>query len=386
MTVKRVFLFVLDSFGTGSLPDAKMYGDEGANTLESVRKSEYFSVPCMESLGLFSIDGNGGSDASVSGIYGRMSEASVGKDTIIGHWEICGIVSENDLPHYENGFPDEIIRGFEKITGRGVLCNLPYSGTKVIEDFGEEHLRTGNIIVYTSADSVFQVAAHTDVIPTDELYRYCEEARKLLSGEHAVGRVIARPFEGEFPFRRTSKRRDYPLKPPKETLLDSLKNGGYDVIAVGKINDIFCSRGITEYKKTSDNADGMRVVSEYAEKDFEGLCFINLVDFDTVYGHRRDRDGYAAALSRFDGWLGGFIENMREDDMVIITGDHGCDPDFKGTDHTREYTPLLISIKGAKPKNLGTRKSFSDIGATIGDLFSVEKTGNGESFKDLIME
>ena len=386
MTVKRVFLFVLDSFGIGSMSDANLYGDDGANTLKSVQKSSKFSAPCMESLGLFSIDGTNKKDIFPKGVYARLKEASVGKDTIIGHWEICGIVSEKDLPHYPQGFPEEIINEFERITGRRVLCNLPYSGTQVIADYGKEHLKTGGLIVYTSADSVFQVAAHTDIIPLNKLYEYCEKARELLCGEHAVGRVIARPFEGEFPFSRTSGRHDYPLKPPSKTLLDNLKNKGLDVIAVGKINDIFCSQGITEYKKTTDNNDGMRVTAEYAKKDFTGLCFVNLVDFDMVYGHRRDNDGYAGALSHFDAWLDEFIKELRDDDVVIITGDHGCDPLFKGTDHTREHTPLLIYSKRIKPKNLGTRESFADIGATIADWFGTEKTPYGKSFKDLITE
>ncbi len=386
MNVKRVFLFVLDSFGIGSMPDAKDYGDEGANTLKSVCKSSLLSVPCMESLGLFSIDGTDKKATVPIGVYGRMAEASLGKDTIIGHWEICGIRSEKDLPHYPDGFPDEIIKEFERITGRAVLCNKPYSGTKVIGDFGEEHLRTGNIIVYTSADSVFQVAAHTDVVPLEKLYEYCEKAREMLRDEHGVGRVIARPFTGEFPFKRTSDRHDYPLKPPAKTLLDNLKEKDFDVIAVGKINDIFCSQGVTEYTKTTDNDDGMRVTDEYAKKDFRGLCFINLVDFDMLYGHRRDCDGYAAALTRFDKWLTEFINKMRDDDMVIITGDHGCDPRYKGTDHTREYTPLLMYKKGIRPRNLGTRKSFADIGATVAEIFGVAKTPYGTSFISSITE
>lgn len=373
---------MLDSFGIGALPDAARYGDEGADTLSSVRKSERLSVPVMESLGLYNIKGiKGGVDAPL-GAYARVAERSNGKDTIIGHWEICGVVSERDLPTYKNGFPQEVIDEFKAITGRNVLCNKPYSGTEVIKDYGDKHVETGALIVYTSADSVFQVAAHEQVVPLETLYSYCESARKMLVGEHSVGRVIARPFVGENGvFTRTANRHDYALKPPCKTLLSHIKEAGKQVIAVGKINDIFAGEGISEYRKTASNADGMAKTAEYAAKDFTGICFVNLVDFDQAYGHRRNVEGYAAALTEFDSWLGGFLPTLKEDDVLIITADHGCDPAYTAhTDHTREYVPMLMYGAAVKPKDLGVLSSFADIGKTVAELLGVQSDTEGESF------
>lgn len=382
MKAKRVFLIVLDSFGIGALPDAARYGDEGADTLSSVRKSEMLSVPVMESLGLYNIKGIKGGVKAPLGAYARVAERSNGKDTIIGHWEICGVVSERDLPTYKNGFPQEVIDKFKSITGRDVLCNKPYSGTEVIKDYGDKHVETGALIVYTSADSVFQVAAHEQVVPLEQLYAYCESARELLVGEHSVGRVIARPFVGENGvFTRTANRHDYALKPPCKTVLSYIKEAGKQVIAVGKINDIFAGEGISEHRKTASNADGMAKTTEYAARDFMGLCFVNLVDFDQTYGHRRNVEGYAAALTEFDSWLGVFLPTLKEDDVLIITADHGCDPAFTAhTDHTREYVPMLMYGAAVKPKDLGVLSSFADIGKTVAELLEAQSDTEGESF------
>lgn len=378
--MKRVFLIVLDSLGIGALPDAAKYGDAGSNTLRSVMTSKKAVLDNMRSLGLFNIDGVGGGVANPKAAYARMSEKSNGKDTIIGHWEMCGVISERDMPTYPNGFPSEVIDEFEKRCGRKTLCNLPYSGTKVIADYGREHVETGKLIVYTSADSVFQIAAHEDVVPVDELYRYCEIAREILVGEHGVGRVIARPFEGEHPYTRTSRRHDYAILPPHKTTLDLVKDAGLETICVGKISDIFASQGVTRAIKTSGNTDGMAKTLALLDEEFCGFAFVNLVEFDSVYGHRRDIDGYAEALSEFDGWLAKFISKMGDDDVLMITGDHGCDPGFSGTDHTREYTPLLVFGKGVKPINLGVRDSFADIGASVCDMLGVENTLGQNSF------
>lgn len=385
---KRVFLIVLDSFGIGELPDAGDYGDKGSNTLKSCFLQKEFSVPTMQKLGLFNIDGIdfGQKEEKPAAAYGRLKEASKGKDTTTGHWEICGIISEQAMPTYPDGFPKEIIDEFSRLTGRGVLCNKPYSGTKVIADYGEEHLKTGALIVYTSADSVFQIAAHESLVPPELLYEYCKIARKLLCGENAVGRVIARPFEGEPPFRRTERRHDFSLEPPKKTLLDCLSENGLDVISVGKIYDIFAGKGIAESHPTKNNSDGMKQTSALLKKDFHGLCFVNLVDFDMIYGHRNDAAGYAKALTAFDGWLSDFLKNINDDDVVIITADHGCDPLTESTDHSREYIPLLVYGKRIKPVNLGTRKTYADIGKTVGDLFGVDCDLKGNSIKALISE
>ena len=363
---KRTFLIVLDSVGIGEMPDAANWGDEGSNTLGVIRKHPDFCCPNLEKMGLFNIDGVGGGVDSPRTCYARMAESSLGKDTTIGHWEIAGIYSKKPLPTYPDGFPQEVIDAFEKATGRGTLCNKPYSGTEVIKDYGEEHVKTGKLIVYTSADSVFQIAAHEDIVPIEELYRYCKIARELLQGEHGVGRIIARPFEGEYPFKRTSRRHDYSLTPPAKTMPLLMKEKGFDVISVGKIFDIFAGEGFTESYPTANNEDGMDKTLGIAKRDFDGLCFVNLVDFDMVYGHRNDLAGYARAMTAFDKRLGELLPLLKEDDLLIITADHGCDPVTPSTDHSREYTPMLAyGEKLKKGVNLGVRDSFADIGSTI---------------------
>ena len=386
--MKRVFLIVLDSFGIGQLPDAEQFGDVNVNTLASCATSAKLQIPNMKKLGLGNIEGvTIGKEAAPVGAYGRMAEASMGKDTTIGHWEIAGIVSAQPLPAYPEGFPEEVLKPFCEATGRGVLANAPWSGTAVIEEYGAKHMETGDLIVYTSADSVFQIAAHEDIVPPEQLYEYCRIARKILQGKHGVGRVIARPFVGTpGNFKRTANRHDFSLEPPKQTVLDAIKAAGLDSIGVGKIHDIFVGRGLTEYVYNQSNANGMEHTDHFAAKDFEGLCFVNLVDFDMQFGHRRDIDGYANALTAFDTWLGGFMENLADEDVVMITADHGCDPGYeKTTDHTREYVPLLVYGKQVKPVALGTRKSFSDVAATVAELLKVEYDCPGVSFaKELL--
>ena len=388
--MKRVFLIVLDSFGIGAMPDSESFGDVGVNTLRACASSKELQIPNMLAAGLGNIDGVEclpKCDAT-TGAYARLTEASQGKDTTIGHWEISGLVSNRPLPTYPNGFPQEVLDAFTEATGRGCLCNLPYSGTDVIRDYGEEQLKTGKWIVYTSADSVFQVAAHEELIPLEELYDACRKARKLLQGEHGVGRVIARPFVGTAGnFQRTSNRHDYSLEPPGTTLLDTLQKAGKATIGVGKIYDIFAGIGVSDHVYNKSNANGMEHTLNYAAQDFEGLCFVNLVDFDMLYGHRRDIDGYAKALTEFDNWLPKLMEQLGEDDIVMITADHGCDPAYTATtDHTREYVPLLVLGKKVKPVNLGTRKSFADIAATVAELLDVELDTPGESFASEILE
>lgn len=381
--MKRVFLIVLDSFGIGEMPDAEAYGDINVNTLRSVSKSPYFHMEHMRDMGLFQIDGVGVGEKTEhpTAAYARMTERSRGKDTTIGHWEIAGIYSPKPLPTYPNGFPEEVLEEFRLRTGRDILCNKPYSGTQVIADYGDEHVRTGKLIVYTSADSVFQIAAHEDVVPVEQLYDYCRIARQILQGEHGVGRVIARPFAGESGhYTRTPRRHDFSLLPPAVTMLDQLKAAGRDVIAVGKIQDIFVGKGITEHVYTSGNAEGIQRTLEYLDKDFEGLCFINLVDYDMLYGHRRDVDGYAKALAYFDEKLPEIQAHMRPEDILMITADHGCDPAYtKTTDHTREYTPFLMYGAPVVPGNRGTRPAFSDIGATVLDYFGIQPEFEGTS-------
>ena len=379
---KRFFLIFLDSFGVGELPDAHKWHDEGSNTLGAIRNHSNFNCPGLERMGLFNIDGVGGGVNAPKASYARMSEKSMGKDTTIGHWEIAGIISPDPLPVYPDGFPKEVIKEFEEKTGRKVICNKPYSGTEVIKDYGREHMRTGALIVYTSADSVFQIAAHEDIIPVQELYKYCEIAREMLVGKHGVGRVIARPFNGEYPFTRTANRHDFSLLPPADTMLNLLRRAGYDTVSVGKIFDIFAGSGISESHRTTSNTHGMQVTKELQSKDFSGLCFVNLVDFDMKYGHRNDVAGYAAAATEFDGFLSKFIEDMKEEDVLLITADHGCDPATPSTDHSREYTPMLIYGNGVKSGvNLGTRSSFADISATVLEYFGVAQGGTkGESF------
>ena len=366
------------------MPDAAKYGDAGSNTISAVSKVSGFNMKNMRSYGLFNIDGVKCYKKSINpkGAFARMTEVSKGKDTTIGHWEIAGIQSEQPLPTFPNGFPEDVIAKFEDLTGRKVICNKPYSGTQVLLDYGQEHVETGALIVYTSADSVFQIAAHEEVVPVEELYKYCEIAREMLVGEVGVGRVIARPFIGEYPeYKRTSNRHDYSLMPPKTTMLDQLKNNDYSVIAVGKINDIFAGKGVTEFVRTKNNDDGMEKTIEFTKKEFEGLCFVNLVDFDMLYGHRNDAEGYANALTKFDGQITEVISNLNDEDILIITADHGCDPTTASTDHSREYTPMVMIGKKVKSgTNLGTRESFADIAATILEYFGIEQEVSGESF------
>ena len=388
MLDKRVFLIVLDSFGIGELPDAEEFGDKGSNTLKTITGAREYSTPNMQKLGLFHIDGVDWmpKESNPSGAFGRMEERSRGKDTTIGHWEIAGVISPEPLPVYPDGFPEEILEPFKRETGRGVLCNKPYSGTEVIQDYGEEHVKTGDLIVYTSADSVFQLAAHEDVIPVKELYRYCEIARKILTGKHGVGRVIARPFTGTFPnYTRTSNRHDFSLLPPKDTMLDALQNAGYETYGIGKIYDIFAGKGISHTQRITGNKDGMEKTIQMQGEDFKGICFVNLVDFDMVYGHRNNISGYANAATEFDRQLETFLKGVKDQDILMITADHGCDPGFPGTDHTREHTPLLIYGKEIRENvNLGTRSTFADIAATILDILGVDNNTDGTSFKDLI--
>lgn len=380
---KRVFLIVLDSVGIGALPDAGLFGDGDCNTLNSCFKTGRLKVPTMTQLGLFNIKGNSYGTAvdKPLGCFARMKERSMGKDTTIGHWEIAGVVSDKPLPTFPNGFPPELISEFEKAVGKKVLCNKPYSGTDVIRDYGDLSIRENALIVYTSADSVFQVAAHEDVVPLEELYRCCKIARKLLTGDCAVGRVIARPFVGEMPFKRSSGRHDFSLYPPRDTMLNALQNAGLDTLSVGKIYDIFAGSGLIDKNQTASNREGMEKTDELLKLDFNGLCFVNLVDFDMLYGHRNNVNGYTAALNEFDLWLSGFITRLKKHDLLLITADHGCDPTAPGTDHTREYTPLLAYGEGLKlGVNLGTRSCFGDIAASICEYLEVDAKLDGQSF------
>lgn len=386
---KRVFLIVLDSCGIGEMPDAPLFGDCDCHTLKRISASPRFRFESMREMGVGNIDGQDylPSEKKPRAAVCRLSERSMGKDTTIGHWEIAGVVSPSPLPTYPQGFSKEILDEFEKQTGRGVLCNLPYSGTDVIRDYGEEHVRTGKLIVYTSADSVFQIAAHEAVVPLEELYDCCRKARAILTGKNAVGRVIARPFIGEpGDFKRTSNRHDFSLEPPKPTLLDAVMRSGKTVYAIGKINDIFAGCGVTEKVYTHGNTEGMKYALEALDKDFEGLCFVNLVDFDMLYGHRQDVDGYAAAFAEFDRWLPLFTGKMRDGDVLMVTADHGCDPGDSHTDHTREYTPLVVYGENVLPINLGTRNGFCDIAASIADYLGLSYRGDGTSFMPVILK
>ncbi len=382
--MKRVFLTVLDSVGIGALPDAHLFKDEGANTLKGCFDTGLLQLPTLSLLGLPFIEGCEylpKAKPSPLAAYGRCMEASTGKDTTTGHWEIAGLRLDKPFPTYPDGFPREIINVFEEQTGRKVICNKPYSGTEVIRDYGREHLETGALIVYTSADSVFQIAAHEDIVPVDTLYEYCRIARKILVGDNAAGRVIARPFTGkEGAFTRTNNRRDFSVEPSGTTLLDLLKASGLDVVSVGKINDIFAGVGITRDTDSHGNAECMEMTLKMLDEDFHGLCFINLVDFDSSFGHRNDAEGYANELCRYDAHLARVLEKLKVDDLLIISADHGCDPSDISTDHTREYTPLLVYGKKIKPKNLGTRQTFSDIAASIADYLGVKYNLCGKSF------
>ena len=389
--IKRVFIIVLDSFGIGNEPDAADFGDGKCNTLASLTTSPELHAPNLTKLGLFNIDGVGcGTPAdSPIGTFARLRELSRGKDTTIGHWEIAGIVSEQPMPTYPNGFPPEILaRLSAACDGKKILCNKPYSGTQVIHDYGREQKETGGLIVYTSADSVLQIAANEADVPVERLYDYCRAAREIMQGEHGVGRIIARPYVGSYPnYERTAHRHDFSLDPTGDTMMDALVRKGCEVIGVGKISDIFAGRGITRSTGVNEsNADGMEKTLRIQQEDFTGLCFVNLVDFDMAYGHRRDIAGYARATTEFDVQLGTFMENMREDDVLMITADHGCDPGAPGTDHTREYVPLLVYGAQIRPNtNLGTYPTFAMIGATVADMFDAPLTTKGESLLPRIL-
>ena len=383
MEVKRVFLIVLDSFGIGGAPDAAAFGDEGSNTLATIVRSPEYHTPNMEKLGLFHIDGVDCAPrrGTPVGAYARLTEKSQGKDTTTGHWEIAGIVSEKPMPTYPDGFPEELLEEFSRRTGCGILCNKPYSGTEVIRDYGREHEKTGKLIVYTSADSVFQIAAHEETVPIEKLYEYCRIARELLTGEHSVGRVIARPFVGTpGNYVRTKRRHDFSLVPPRQTMMDVLAAEGLATKGVGKIYDIFAGKSISSTVSIQDNVDGMNQTLAIQREEFEGLCFVNLVDFDMLYGHRNDIDGYAAAATVFDRQLGDFMENMESTDVLMITADHGCDPGFPGTDHSRECVPLLIYGNPVKGVNMGTRSTFADVAAKVLDMFGLSGEIPGNSF------
>ncbi|MBB6631042.1 phosphopentomutase [Clostridium algidicarnis] len=388
--IERIIWIVLDSVGIGALPDANKYGDEGANTLGNVSNSVGgLKIPNMERLGLGNIDGIKGTKYNKNpiGCYGKFEEMSNGKDTTTGHWEMAGVYLKEAFPTYPDGFPQEIIEEFERLTGRNIIGNKPASGTTILEELGQEHMNTGKVIVYTSADSVFQIAAHEDIVPLDELYKMCEIARSILKDQHAVARVIARPFIGDAPnFVRTSNRRDFSLLPPHDTILDILKNNGLNVMAVGKIEDIFCKKGVTEAVHTKDNMDGIDKTLEYMKTDKKGLIYTNLVDFDMKWGHRNDFISYGKGLEEFDNRLLDILNEMKDSDALFITADHGCDPTVPGTDHTREYIPFLAYGKELKENvNMGIKKGFYNMGQTIADIFSVEKVKNGESFlKEII--
>ena len=385
MKFKRAFVIVLDSYGIGREPDAAEFGDGDCNTLKSIVASPKYDTPNMARMGLFNIDGVGCGQPvdQPIGSFARLRELSRGKDTTTGHWEMAGIISERPMPTYPDGFPADLIEKLEKAFGKKILCNKPYSGTKVIMDYGQEQEKTGGLIVYTSADSVLQIAANEADVPVEELYGYCRTAREILQGEHGVGRVIARPYVGSYPnYTRTSRRHDFSLDPTGDTMMDALQRKGLATIGVGKISDIFAGRGISRHLGINqDNEDGMRKAIATLDEDFTGLCFVNLVDFDMQYGHRRDVDGYAQAATVFDRQLDEFMAKMQEGDVLFITADHGCDPRAAGTDHTREYTPLLVWGKGIRAGvNLGTHPTFADIAATITDMFDVKLATKGTSF------
>lgn len=375
---KRVFLIVLDSFGIGGAPDAAAFGDEGSNTLAAVLSYSKAPFPNLAKMGLLAIDGE--NDQRITdyrnaqetipspiGSYARVREISAGKDSTIGHWEIAGIISDKAQPTYPDGFPEEVMKALEEATGKEYLCNKPYSGTDVIRDYGEEHMKTGKPIIYTSADSVLQIAAHEEIIPLNELYDICAKAREVMTGDHAVGRVIARPFVGEpGNFTRTANRHDFSLSAPSSTMLDLLKNEGYDVISIGKIYDLFAGRGLTESNPTKGNTDGINKTLEMMDRNFTGLCFTNLVDFDMKYGHRNDIEGYATAMHEFDDALEIILSKLRDDDLLIITADHGCDPSTASTDHSRECIPLLIYGDGYRtPCNMGELSGFNNIAGIV---------------------
>ncbi len=389
--IDRVILIVLDSLGIGALPDAEDYNDKGSNTLSNLAEEvDGLQLPELEKMGLGKIEEIKGikDNLKAEGVYGKMVEASAGKDTTTGHWELAGLITEKPFPVYPEGFPPEVIDKFKEKIDRGILGNYPASGTKIIEKLGEKHIKTGKPIVYTSADSVFQIASHEEVIPVDQLYEICKKARNILKGKHGVARVIARPFIGSpGSFERTENRKDFSLKPPAETMLDKIKQDNMKVQAVGKIVDIFAGKGISEYTHTIDNMKTVDSMIKYMKKEEKGLIFANLVEFDMNYGHRRNVEGYAQALKDFDQRIPEIKSFINENDVLVITADHGCDPTFKGTDHTREYVPLLIMGKNIKKDhNLKIRDSFADLAATITDLLQVNSPKNGESFAEKIIK
>jgi phosphopentomutase len=389
---KRVIIFVLDSVGIGALPDAERFGDIGVNTLGHIaEQSEHFKIDHLRKLGIGNMPGLEAIEAvdNPMAAFGRLAEVSEGKDTTSGHWEIAGLHLTEPFQTYPNGFPDEVIKKFEEATGRGVLCNKPASGTTIIKELGEKHMATGDVIVYTSADSVFQIAAHEEVVPLEELYEMCEFAREMLRGENQVARVIARPFIGKDAnsFERTSNRHDYSLDPFGKTILELAKDEGFDVEAVGKVVDIFNGVGITKSVHTESNMDGIDKTIEFLKRDTKGIIFTNLVDFDAKYGHRRNVEGYREALEAFDERLPEILEALKDDDIIIFTADHGNDPTYEGTDHTREYVPALIYGKAVKAgADIGTRESFADIAATIADIFKIQGLEHGKSFKQIILK
>lgn len=383
--MNRAIIIVLDSAGVGELPDAAIYGDEGVNTLANIAESVGgLNLPNMELLGLGKIvDIKGVSNKVISkAFFGKMAEASRAKDTVIGHWELTGVITAEQFPTYPNGFPSEIIDEFKQKIGRGILWNMPASGTEIINKLGDEHIKTGYPIVYTSTDSVFQIAACEDVISVDDLYEMCRIARKILCGKHNVCRIIARPFilqDGNFI--RTQRRKDFPVLPPVPTLLDIAVENNLEVIGIGKIGDIFGHKGLTEEIHTSDNTEGIKETIKYLKKDFYGIVFTNLVDFDMKFGHRNDIRGYADALERFDNSLPEILISLKDTDILIITADHGCDPTVTGTDHTREYVPLLVYKNNQSfTKSLGTRRTFADAGATIAEALDMPRLKTGTSF------
>ena len=383
-SIERVIIIVLDSLGVGALPDASLYGDEGSNTLANIGKATGgLNVPLLQSFGLGCLTDVEGVPCPerASAAFGKMAERSPGKDTTTGHWEMMGLILDKPFPLFPDGFPPAITEPFKQLTGRGVLGNIRASGTEIIERLGEEHLRTGCPIVYTSADSVFQIAAHEEVVPLAELYAWCEGARRLLCGEFAVGRVIARPFTGvPGSFRRTANRKDYSLPPPRQTVLDMLSAAGQEVVGIGKIPDIFAGRGIAVSLHTENNDDGMIRLQAAISRFPRGLLFTNLVDFDMIYGHRNDAAGYGHALERFDAQLALVLSGMKEQDILFIVADHGCDPTFPHTDHTREYVPLLAIGNKVRPVPLGTRETFADVGATVACLLKIARPAAGTSF------
>jgi phosphopentomutase len=388
--IKRIVLIVLDSVGCGDAPDAQAYGDAGANTLGNLARAiGGLPLANLGKLGLGNLTAIQGVPPvdRAEGVFGRLTEVSAGKDTTTGHWELAGVILDQPFPTYPNGFPADWMAQFEARIGRKTLGNYPASGTEIIKELGEEHMRTGKPIVYTSADSVFQIAAHEDVIPLDELYRLCETARAMLVGEHAVGRVIARPFIGTpGNFTRTERRKDFSRTPAEDTILDAVKNAGQAVMAVGKIEDIFAHRGLTDSIHSGNNMAGIDAILEFLRRDQAGLIFANLVDFDALFGHRRDPRGYANALQAFDQRLPEIRQQLRPDDILMITADHGNDPTFTGTDHTRERVPLLITGEPVRVNcNLGTRASYADVAATIAELLDVRWQGHGASFASLMV-